>query len=528
MSGPREERFVLAVDLGTGGPKVGLVSLTGALAWKEHVPVATRREPGGAVVQDPGGWWDVITATTRRALSSGAVHPEQVVAVCCTGQWSSTVPVDAGGIPVGDCVMWMDTRGGRYVREAVGGPVAGYSPLAVARWIKRTGGAPDTGGADPLGHMLLIEREQPDVAREARWYLEPVDYLSMRFTGVAAASPASMFGCWLTDNRKPYRLEYDQTLIEMIGVPADKLAPLRATGSVIGVVAPAVAADLGLAPGVKVVTGVPDLHTAAAGSGCVHDYETHLAISTTSWISCPVPFKKTDALRQIASVPGLFPGSYLIVDNQDTSGACLGWLRDNVLTPDDGLQPPAEISYESLTALAATAPAGSGRVLFTPWMSGQRTPVDDKYARGGFYNLQLQTTRADLVRAVLEGIAYNNRWLLESVERFAKRRLAPLRIVGGGAASDLWCQVHADVMSRTVERISEPVHASLRGAGLLAGMALREVDPDELRTLVPVEGTFRPKPANREMYDGLYAEFPKLHASLKGMFRRLNRRPGSL
>jgi len=117
--------------------------------------------------------------------------------------------------------------------------------------------------------MLLIEREQPDVAREAHWYLEPVDYLSMRFTGVAAASPASMFGCWLTDNRKPYRLEYDQTLIEMIGVPADKLAPLRATGSVIGVVAPAVAADLGLAPGVKVVTGVPDLHTAAAGSGAV-------------------------------------------------------------------------------------------------------------------------------------------------------------------------------------------------------------------------------------------------------------------
>jgi xylulokinase len=129
---------------------------------------------------------------------------------------------------------------------------------------------------------------------------------------------------------------------------------------------------------------------------------------------------------------------------------------------------------------------------------------------------------------VLEGIAYNNRWLLESVERFAKRRLAPLRVVGGGAESDLWCQVHADVMSRTVERISEPVHASLRGAGLLAGMALREVDPDELRTLVPLEGTFRPNPANREMYDGLYAEFPKLHASLKGMFRRLNRRPGSL
>ena len=302
-----------------------------------------------------------------------------------------------------------------------------------------------------------------------------------------------MLGSWLTDNRKPDRLEYDLILIEMIGVPADKLA--RPAGDRIGHRGGRASDRRRPGAGARGEsrdrrTGPPlRCRRARAAS---HDYETHLAISTTSWISCPVPFKKTDALRQIASVPGLFPGSYLIVDNQDTSGACLGWLRDNVLTPDDGLQPQSEISFESLTALAATAPAGSGRVLFTPWMWGQRTPVDDKYARGGFYNLQLRTTRADLVRAVLEGIAYNNRWLLESVERFAKRRLDPLRIVGGGAASDLWCQVHADVMSRPVERISEPVHTSLRGAGLLAGMALREVDPDELRTLVPVEGTSGP------------------------------------
>ncbi|HLN05106.1 MAG TPA: FGGY family carbohydrate kinase, partial [Acidimicrobiales bacterium] len=429
MSGAREERFVLSIDLGTGGPKVGLVSLTGSLAWKEHVAVGTCLVSGGGAVQDAARWWEVITDTTRRALASGAVRPEQVVAVCCTGQWSSTVPVGADGVPVGDCVMWMDTRGGPHVREAVGGPVAGYSPLAAARWIQRTGGAPNTEGADPLGHMLLIEREQPDVARETRWYLEPVDYLSMRFTGIAAASPASMLGTWLTDNRKPYQLEYDRTLIGMIGVPEAKLAPLHPTGSVVAEVAPAVAVDLGLPPGVKVVTGIPDLHSAATGSGCVYDYETHLAISTTSWISCPVPFKKTDALRQIASVPGLFPGAYLVVDNQDTSGVCLEWLRDSVLAPDDGLEPPIEISYDALTALAATVPPGSGRVIFTPWLMGQRTPVDDKYARGGFYNLKMRTTRAHLVRAVLEGVAFNNRWLLESVERFVKHRLDPIRIV---------------------------------------------------------------------------------------------------
>ena len=114
-------------------------------------------------------------------------------------------------------------------------------------------------------------------------------------------------------------------------------------------------------------------------------------------------------------------------------------------------------------------PAGSGDVLFTPWLAGERSPVDDRNARGGFHNLSLGTTRAHLVRAVLEGVAYNSRWLHEAVERFAKRRLDPVRVIGGGATSDLWCQIHADVMGRTIERVAEPLHANLRGAALFAG-----------------------------------------------------------
>lgn len=519
---PRAERFALTVDLGTGGPKVGLVSLEGKIAWKDHLAVKTRYPGGGAAVQDAEEWWQIIVDATRRALADGVVRADQVVAVACTGQWSSTVPVDADGLPVGDCVMWMDGRGGRHVREAVGGPVAGYAPLAVARWVRRTGGAPNTEGADPLGHILHLERDQPDVARRARWYLEPVDYLSMRFTGVAAASPASMVGTWLTDNRHLDRLAYDPSLVARIGIPAHKLPPLRPTGSVLGEVAPGVAAELGLGPGVSVVTGVPDLHSAAVGAGSIAAYETNLAISTTTWISCPVPFKKTDPFRQIASVPGITPGAYLVVDNQDTSGICLQWLRDNVLAPEDGLVPAADVSYAALSALAATAPAGSGRVLFTPWMMGQRTPVDDRWARGGFYNLSLRTDRSHLVRSVLEGVAFNNRWLGESVDRFVKRRLGPIRIIGGGASSDLWCQIHADVMDKTFERVAEPVHAGLRGAGLLAGLALGAVEPSEVRSLVPVDATFRPNPEHRAVYDRLYAEFPKLHSSLKSMFKRLN------
>jgi xylulokinase len=479
----REDAFVLAIDLGTGGPKVGLVSVTGRTAWQDHIPVETRWYGNGGAGQDAGQWWDVICDAARRALSDGAVEPSQVVAVSCTGQWSSTVPVDAAGEPTGECILWHDTRGGAHARELFGGPVADYKPRPLATWVHRTGGAPSMSGADPIGHMLHIERDTPDVAKATRWYLEPVDYLSMRFTGEATASHGSQAGTWLTDNRHLDRMSYDRELVRLARIDGTKLPPLRPTGSVIGTVLPSVATKLGLPEDVKVVTGTPDLHSTAVGSGAVRDFEAHLAISTTSWIGAPVPFKKTDVLRQIASVPGLSTGSYLIANNHETGGACLDWVRDSFGRGD---------SYEELTALAATASPGSGSVVFTPWLNGERSPVSDRRARGGFHNMSLATTQADMVRSVLEGVAFNNRWLHDAVERFAKRPLDRIRFIGGGVESDLWCQIHADVMDRTVERVAQPRGAAMRGAALFAGLSLGLVHPDEVHELVAVDRVFQP------------------------------------
>jgi xylulokinase len=514
-----DPRFVLAIDLGTTGLKVGLVSTTGDVAWTADADLSTSLLPDGGAEQDAEVWWQLVTDAARAGLASGAVRPEQVVAVSTTGQWASTVPVDADGTPVGPCILWMDTRGGRHTRAQVGGPVSGYSPRAIATWVRRTGGAPSTSGADPIGHMLHLDRDRPEIARAARWYLEPVDYLSMRFTGEAAATAASMTGAWLTDNRNLASLEYDATLVRLAGVDASKLPPLRPTASVIGTVRDDVADAIGLARGVRVVAGTPDLHSASVGAGTVHDYQTHLAISTTSWISCPVPFKKTDVIHQIASVPGPSPHGYLVANNHETAGACLQWLRDRVVAPD-GRRP----GFDVLCAEAATAPVGAGGVIFTPWLTGERSPVDDRNARAGFHNLSLSSDRAAMVRAVLEGVAYNNRWLHEAVEKFVKRRLDPIRVFGGGAQSDLWCQIHADVMDRTIERCADPLHANLRGAAILAGIALGEVDRAGAHEHTPVDTVFRPDPSTRDEYERLYAEFPKLYTSQKAMFRRLNRR----
>lgn len=516
MDRSRDEQLVLAVDLGTGGPKVGFVSLTGRVSWQDHIAVETTWLPDGGAVQDAQVWWDVICDAVRRALASGDVDSSAVVAVSITGQWASTVPTAEDGTPAGDCVMWMDTRGGRHVRPILGGPVAGHNPRRALTWVRKTGALPSIRGGDPVGHMLLIEREMPDVARATRWYLEPVDHLSMRFTGRAAATHASQTAAWLTDNRELDRMAYDDELVKLAELDPRKLPPLQRPGSVIGEVQPSVAAALGLPPGVQVVTGTLDLHTATYGAGAIRDFEPHMTISTTSWISAPVPFKRTDAFHGIASVPGLASGGYLIVNNQDNAGRAYQWVRD-MLT--DGEHAP---TYDDLTAIAATAPPGSGSVIFAPWLSGERSPLDNRDARGGFHNISLSTTRADMVRAVLEGVAFNSRFLLQHVEKFAKRRFDGIRLIGGGAVSDLWCQTLADVMDRSIERVAEPLHAGIRGAALYAGVALGQVRPDEVRGLVTLDRTFRPDPANRAVYDRLFAEFPQLHKIQKGMFARLN------
>lgn len=244
-----------------------------------------------------------------------------------------------------------------------------------------------------------------------------------------------------------------------------------------------------------------------------------MTISTTSWIACEVPFKRTDVIHQIASVPGLRPDSYLVANNHETAGLCLQWLRDSVIS-SNGSTPP---TYEELCRLAASAAPGSGGVIFTPWLKGERTPVEDRTLRAGFLNLSIGTDRAQLVRSVLEGVAFNARWLLEAVEGFARRPLPSLRILGGGAASDVWCQIHADVLGRRVERVSDPMFANLRGAALFAGISLGKLSLDEVPALVKVDRPFEPDPSARAVYEPMYREFKHLYDRLHSVYARLNR-----
>lgn len=509
------ERWFLAIDLGTTDMKIGAVSAKGALLAHHTAPVDTQFQPGGGAVQDTAQWRALLRDGVRSVAGSGAVDGAGLAGVGITGQWGSTVPVGEGGEPVGPCMLWSDTRGAPYSAKVLGGLVApfGYSPGNIIPWIRMTGGAPSPHGGDPLSHELYMRNREPELYARTAVLLEPVDFLGLHLTGRAAATPGSSVLSWLADNRPGATPAYAPELIRRSTRDEQRLPQLIATGSVLGNVAPDLAADLGIGS-VPVVAGVSDAHSAYLGSGAVGPYEAHVTISTTCWISCEVPFKKTDVFHQIASVPGLRPGRYLVIDNQETAGLSLKWLRDGLV--------PGE--YEELTTIAAAASAGSGGVMFTPWLNGERTPVEDRTLRGAFLNLSVATTRADIVRSVLEGVAFNARWLLESVESFVGRRLDRLRIQGGGAQSDLWCQVYADVLDRPLERVAEPRFHSLRGAGLFAGVSLGEMTIDDIPSLVPISDTFSPRAANRAVYDRMFGEFKGMYGRLHGTYSRLNSR----
>jgi xylulokinase len=498
------DELCLSIDLGTGGPKIGLVTFEGELLAHEVHHVRTEFTDDGGATQDANEWWELICNATTRLLADPAVDPKLVRAVAVTGQFASTVPVDEQGIPTGPCLTWLDTRGGPHSRRAVGGLVQGYRARAIAQFIRKTGGAPSTAGADPIGHMLYLTREQPELCARTRWFMEPVDYLTMRFCGIASATHASRLAMWLTDNRRLERREYDPALLRLVGLSADKLPPLVSVGSSLGPVSSDVATRLGLGPDVTVLAALPDLHAAAYGAGTTTMHATHIALSTTSWISCPVSKKKTDVLHSIASVPGLTNDTYLIINNQDTGAKALEWFQG--ILAGQG-QP---MTLDEMTALAATSPPGARGVIFTPWLTGERSPVDDKRARGGFTNLSMTSTTADLIRAVMEGVAANSAWLFRHVEKFASTTLDPVRLVGGGAQSELWCQIFADTLGRDVHQVRAPMVAQLRGMALMASVSLGRRSFADLAQVPVAVQVFRANPANARAYQHKARELERL------------------
>jgi xylulokinase len=227
----------------------------------------------------------------------------------------------------------------------------------------------------------------------------------------------------------------------------------------------------------------------------------------------------------MAALPAAIPGRYLLLNEQDTAGACLEQLRDRLFYGDAALGqgPPPPDVFERFDRRALDSPPGSRKLLFLPWLYGERTPVEDARLRGGFVNYSLEHGPSDVIRAVLEGVAFNARWLLTHVERFFGRELTELRFVGGGAQSQLWSQILADVLERPMLRLHQPLATNLRGAAFIGFVTLGELDFADVPRRVRVAERIEPRPANFAIYRELYAAFGDFYAKTRGIVGRLNK-----
>lgn len=522
---------VLAVDLGTSGMKAALVAAEGTVTgWAERA-VPLQVLPGGGAEQDPVAWWDAMAEVVA---DLGRAHPDHlraVTVVCCSSQGEGTIAVDAAGAPLTRCISWLDMRGAAHLRRQFGGfpSYRGISVRRIVRWLRLTGGMPSLAGNDPAAHMLLVRDEWPAVYERTATFLNVLDWLNLRLTGRTVATVDSILTSWVTDNRRAAGVRYSPALVAGCGIDRDKLPPIVACTEVIGTLSRAAAAHLGLPASVRVVAGAIDTTAAAVGAGTTGDHQPHLYLGTSSWIAAHVRRKKTDVFAQIASVPCAVPDRYLMTALQATAGANLTWLRDQVVEYDDPLLGAGHLSrdegsiFRAFDKILPTVPPGAGGVLYTPWLYGERTPVDDPNLRAGFFNISLETNRSDLLRAVFEGVALNTRWSAMAVDRFLGSPVTSMVITGGGARSDSWCQIFADVLGIEVRRDTRPVAVNARGAGWIGAVGVGMVSFAEIPELMRNDQVFTPAAAVHARYDELFEVYRDLHKRLAPLYRRLSR-----
>ena len=381
--------------------------------------------------------------------------PEAVAVVGVTSHWSGTVAVDARGQHLMNAILWMDSRGARHIRDVTGGPVrlAGYDVRKLRRFISRAGGLPSHSGKDPTAHIHWIRHERPDVYAATAVFLEPADYLNLRLTGRACSSYDCIALHWVAESATRRRCTTTTVWSGCPGsIPRGCRSWCRRPPSSAGCVS-----RWRRSGGCARARRFDRERRRRLGRGRVGggaDYAGHIYIGTSSWLSCHVPWKRTDLRHNQTTLPSPLPGRYFVANEQETAGGCLSFLAENLRVRPEGLPDDAgpDDLYRALDALGGpdTGRRRQGRVHALAErraQSGGRPTL-----RGGFHNALPGHDPGRPGPSVYEGTAYNTRWLLGAVERFVRRRLPSLVFIGGGAGSALWAQIHADVLDRTIRR----------------------------------------------------------------------------
>ena len=480
--------YVIGIDVGSQSVKSVLLDPDGNVVAEAGAPYEASYPAAGWAEQDPGCWERGIAHCVRQLLRRSGVGRDEVAMLALACQVDGLVALDARLHPVRPAIIWLDRRA--FSQSARLSDAVGEAAL-----IAQTGLNPDASHTAPKA--MWLRDEEPEHYRAARWLAPVGGHLTGWLTGQVVQDPANASSTLLYDLRSG---GWDLELVERAGLDAAKLPPILPATETIGALRPEVADALGLSPRCRVVVGTGDEHGAALGAGAVAPGVIVDVTGTAEPVAVPSSDPVLDDLRLVETHAHAVPGMLLIENPGFVSGGSTSWwARAQCL-------PQSEVFVH-----AALAPPGSDGALFLPTLSGATAPRWNDRMRGSFAGLALNHDRAHLARAILEGCAFA---LRDIVDRFEAMGLGgqELRVVGGGARSQLWLQIKADVTRRPVRAVQGD-HATSAGAAMLAAVAaglFSDLDEAAARVVRLADEPVCPRAATADVYEEAYRSYRRL------------------
>jgi len=507
--------LLLGVDLGTTSAKAALFEPeTGrvvAYASREYPTYYPR--PGWAE-QDARDWWQAICLVIREALSQAKVDPTSILGVGVSSHREAVALVDEEGRVLDRVIIWMDKRSApqaEWIKEN----------LDIKELYRRTGLIVDP--TFTATKLMWLKENKPEVLRRAKWALQPKDYIVYRLTGKPTTDYSVASRTMLFDIRA---LEWADDLFEDMGLAEYRsLFPDPSySDEVVGEVTEEAARETGLTPGIPVVAGGGDRGCEVLGAGVIDSRRVEESTGTGSTTATTIDKPIADPLMRVVTTVHVIRGKWSIEAGMATGGAILRWFRDQFAQGEAVL---AKLSrrraYEFLDMEAEYIPPGSNGLIVLPFFAGARAPRWNPRAKGVILGLTVYHTRAHVFRALMEGVAYEIRKILEVLEELGIK-CEELRLLGGGGKTPTWARIKADITGRRVVML-EFLDAALVGDAILAGVgvkALRDYK-EGIEKFVRVKRVIEPDPMRQRIYDSYYRLYERLARTLEQFYEELDR-----
>jgi xylulokinase len=491
-------RVAIGVDVGTTGTRAVAVDERGGVvaAQTSEYPLLTPRPRW--TEQDPAEWWRATREVLAAASHASRAEHHEVVGIGLTGQMHGSVFLDSTGEVIRPALLWNDQRTGPQCEEIT-------RRVGAERIVEITGNPALTGFQAPK--VLWLRDEEPANFDRVATVLLPKDYARLRLTGESATDASDAAGTLFLDLRKR---DWSHEVLRALDVPAEWLPPVFESPDVTGAVESEIADELGLPDGIPVAAGGGDNAAAAIGTAVTREGFMSSSIGTSGVLFAHAEECAVDPSGRIHAFAHSVPGRYCLLAVTLSAGGSLRWWRD--LTG---------LGYEELVAEAEDVPPGSEGLVFLPYLTGERTPHLDPRATGGFIGLTARHTRGHMTRALMEGVLFSLRDGLEIMRDLDVRPMR-IRAIGGGASSELWLQLQADVYCATVHRLAIEEGAAY-GAALLGHVAAGTfADVDEATSVVrTLDEVTEPDPTRVAVYEDLYAVYRSLYGTLREDMHRL-------